>query len=215
MECATPSARLLACAPVALALLLLSGCAPFIADQQSARLLPEGGVEVTPSFSYVSFSVEGETEHVQDHYGVRLGYGATDVLELRAMFEHVSVEGVDEGVNLLGAGVKWALVPNQLAFYLPLGFATGGDIDTGDSGTVVPTLLGTYRTGATFEVTPSVKGIYPFTAENPELFLGFHLGAGISTDLDVWAFRPEVGAVVNPGDEGVTWGWTVGFTVRP
>lgn len=215
MECATRSTRFLFGAPIALVLLLLPGCVPFVADQQSARLLPEGEVEVTPSFSYVSFSAEGETEHVQDHYGVRLGYGATDRVELRAMYERVSVEDTDEGVNLLGAGVKWALVPDQLAFYLPVGFATGGGIETGDSWTVVPTLLGTYRTGPTFEVTPSVKGIYPFTAEDPELFVGLHLGAGLSTDLDVWAIRPEVGIVVNPGDEGVTWGWAVGFTVRP
>lgn len=123
-------------------------------------------------------------------------------MEVRVTYERISVEIADEGLNLFGAGVKWALVPDQLAFYLPLGFVTGADIETSNTWTVVPTLLATYRTGPTFEITPSVKGIYPFAAEDPELFLGFHVGAGLSTDLDVWAFRPEVGIVVNPGDEG-------------
>lgn len=202
-------------APVALVVVALSGCVPFVADQQSARLLPEGEIEVTPSFSSVSFSAQGETSHVQDQYGVRLGYGVSDKVELRAMYERVSVQNADEGLNLFGGGVKWSVVPDQVAFYVPIGFATGAGVETGDTWTVVPTLLGTYRAGSTFEITPSVKGILPFTASDPELFLGFHLGAGISTDLDLWAIRPEVGAVVNPGNEGVTWGWTIGLTIRP
>lgn len=58
---------------MALVVLVLSGCVPFVADQQSARLLAPGEVEVTPSFSSVSFSNEGESEHVQDQFGLRAG----------------------------------------------------------------------------------------------------------------------------------------------
>jgi hypothetical protein len=201
--------------PVALLLLVLPGCMPFLADQQSARLLPEGDVEVTPSFSSVSFSAQGETAHIQDQYGVRLGYGAADQVELRATYERIRFVGGDGGLNVIGAGIKTAIVPDVLAFYLPVGFVTGTDIQTRRTWTVAPTLLATYRAGQTFEITPSAKAIYPFAAQDPQLFLGFHLGAGISTDLDVWALRPEVGLVVNPGDEGVSWGWTLGISVRP
>lgn len=203
--------------PVALVLLVVSGCVPFLADQQSARLLPEGDVEITPSFSSVSFSAEGGTgtEHVQDQYGVRLGYGATDQVELRAMYERVRLVGGDGGLNVVGVGIKSALVPDLLAVYVPVGFVTGSGVETSKTWTVAPTLLATYREGRTFEIIPSMKGIFPFTAEDRQLFLGFHLGAGFSTDLDVWAFRPEVGTVVNLGDGGVTWGWTVGISVRP
>ena len=42
-----------------------------------------------------------------------------------------------------------------------------------------------------------------------------YVRAGISTNLDRWAFRPEVGLVVNPGEDGTTWGWTLGISLRP
>lgn len=208
--------RLLAAAPV---LVLAGACVPYVADQQSARLLEPGQVEVTPSFSNVSFSAEGETEHVQNQFGLRFGYGASPNVEVRGTYERVTLdEDVrvdDTDVNLLGVGVKVGLVPDQLALFLPVGFAFGGDLESGDTWTFVPTLLGTWRATPGVELNPSVKAIYPFAIEDPELFLGFHLGAGISTDMDRWAFRPEVGAVINPGDEGTTWGWTIGFSFRP
>lgn len=207
---------LLAAAPI----LLLSGaCVPFVADQQSARLLEPGHVEVTPSFSSVSFSAEGETEHVQNQFGLRFGYGASPNVEVRGLYERVRLdEDVrldDTDVNLLGAGVKVGLVRDQLALFLPVGVAFGGDVDSGETWTFVPTLLATWRAAPALEFNPSIKALYPFAIEDPELFLGFHLGAGISTDMDRWAFRPEVGAVINPGDEGTTWGWAVGFSFRP
>lgn len=195
-------------------LVLGTGCVPFLADQQSARLLPAGEAEITPSFSYVLFSVDGDTEHVQDHYGIRAGYGVADGVELRGMYERVEVDGGD-GVNEVGAGVKVALVPDQVALYLPVGFVTGEGIETSDTWTVAPTLLLTYRAAANVELTPSIKAIYPFSAPDPEMFLGFHLGAGLSSDLDVWAFRPEVGVVIDPGDDGTTWGFALGFSFRP
>lgn len=193
----------------------VSGCIPFVPDQQTARLLPPGDGEITPSFSYVSFSVEGETEHIQDHFGLRGGYGLTEDFELRAAYERITFPESDEGVNVFGGGLKWSLSPDRMALFVPVGFITGSGVDTGESWTVAPTLLGTFRASPNVEVVPSAKAIYPFAWENPELFLGFHLGLGLSTDLDRWALRPELGAVFNPGDEGVSWGWTVGLTFRP
>lgn len=208
--------RILAATPI---LALSAACVPFVADQQGARLVEPGQVEVTPSFSSVSFSAEGETEHIQNQFGLRFAYGASTNVEVRGIYERVTLDediGLDDSdINLLGAGVKIGLVPDQLALFLPVGVAFGGDLESGDTWTFVPTLLGTWRATPTVELNPSIKAIYPFAVEDPELFLGFHLGAGISTDLDRWAFRPEVGAVINPGDEGTTWGWTVGFSVRP
>lgn len=194
---------------------LLAACTPYLADQQSARLLAPGEAEVTPSFSYVSFSAEGQTEHVQDHLGVRIGYGASEGVELRGTYERVSIQDAEEGVNVFGVGAKFAVVPDQVAFYLPIGFVTGAGVTSSDTWTVAPTLMATARPEPNVEITPSLKAIYPFAAQNPELYLGFGLGAGISTDLEEWAFRPEVGLVVNPGESGVTWGWTLGFSIRP
>jgi hypothetical protein len=201
----------------AAAALVLSGCVPFLADQQSARLVQPGRAEITPSFSYVSFSADGETEHVQNQFGLRLGYGLSQRTELRATYEHVSVVDVDDegGFNMLGVGAKFGLVPDRVALYLPVGFVFGGEVDSGDTWTAVPTVLATVVSSNTFELTPSLKAFIPLTGDDREVFLGFHLGAGISNDLSRWAVRPEVGLVRNPGEEGTTWGWALGLSFRP
>jgi hypothetical protein len=196
---------------------LLASCLPFLADHQSAQVLPPGKLEVTPSFSYVTFADGSEADHVRDHYGARLGVGFSERVDFRAMFEHVALDEDAGGasVNLVAVGAKFSLVPDRFAFYLPIGFVTGEDLDESETWTVAPTLLATWRGSPQFELTPSIKAIYPFASDNPEVFLGLHLGMGISSDLERWAFRPEVGLVKNPGEDGTTWGLTIGFSVRP
>jgi hypothetical protein len=202
---------------VALPALLAAGCVPYLADQQNARILPPGDVELTPSFSYVSFSADGENEHIQDQFGIRAGYGLSRTAELRATAERISLAGESgsDAFTMVGVGVKFGFVPDRLALYIPVGVVLGENLETSETWTVAPTLLVSWRGSPNFELTPSLKAIYPFASEDPELFLGFHLGAGISTNLDRWALRPEVGIVKNPGDEGTTWGLTIGLSIRP
>jgi hypothetical protein len=194
---------------------LLTGCLPFLADHQSARILPRGEMEFTPSFSHVSLSSDGDTEHIQDQFGARLGYGLSERVDVRATFEHISINQDAGSLNLVGVGAKFGLLPGLVAFYLPIGFVTGENVDESETWTVAPTLLATWRGGPQFEVTPSIKAIYPFAAEDPELFLGVHLGMGLSSNLERWAFRPEIGLVKNPGEDGTTWGFTLGISIRP
>lgn len=195
--------------------ILVSGCLPFVADHQSAALLPAGKTEVTPSISYVSLSGEGETEHIQTHFGLRAAYGISRLIEVRGAFEHVDIEDADKGTNVIGLGPKVSLVPNRLAIYAPVGFITGGGVESGETWTAVPTLLFNAVTGNTFELTPSLKAFVPISGDDRDVFVGLHLGAGISSDLSRWALRPEVGVVRNPGEKGTTWGLSMGFSVRP
>lgn len=203
----------------AVILALPLGCVPYVADHQSARLLPEGALEVTPSFSHVSFSSEGEREHVQTHFGARIAYGLNSQVELRGIFEHVAIEddggSESSGTNILGFGPKIGLVPDRVALYVPLGIVVGGGVESGESVTMLPTLLVNLVTTSTFELTPSVKAFVPLSGEDRDLLLGFHLGAGLSSDLSRWAIRPEFGVVKNPGEEGTTWGGSLGLSLRP
>lgn len=206
--------------PFVVTILLLPGCFPFQADQQGARLLAPGKAEITPSYSHVSFSNEGETEHVQNQFGIRAGYGLSPKVELRGTIERASIVEVDDedddaGLKVIGIGAKFGLVPNRLSLYVPVGFMTGDNVDSGDTWTTVPTLLATLVESRTFELTPSLKAYLPLAGEDREAFWGIHLGAGISSDLSKWAVRPEIGVVKNPGDEGTVWGWTIGFSYRP
>lgn len=194
---------------------LLPGCI-HLPDQQSARILDEGQWELTPSYSRVSVSFEGDSEHVGDQYGLHFGLGLSEQAEFRGMYQRVTEPGAgDDDANLLGAGVKVSLVEDVLALNLPIGFMFGDGIESSDTWTVAPTVLATWRAAPTFELNPSIKAIYPFAVDDPELLLGFHLGAALSADLDRWAVRPEIGATINPGEEGTVWGWTLGFSFRP
>jgi hypothetical protein len=104
----------------------------------------------------------------------------------------------------------------MVALNLPIGVVFGGDVDdSSDTWTVAPTLLATIDAAPGISVTPSVKGIYPFAVDDPEVLLGFHLGLGMEVLEGQVVIRPEGGYVINPGDEGSNWGWTVGVSFRP
>ena len=196
-------------------LICLTGCLPYVADQQSATLLAPGKSEFTPSVSYVSFSSEDETEHVQTHFGVRAAVGVARRVELRGAYERVQVEDADDGVNVIGFGPKIGLVPNRVALYVPFGVVTGPDIESSETWTAVPTLLVRAISGRTFELVPSIKAFVPVSGSDRDVFVGLHLGAGISNDLSRWALRPEVGVVRNPGEKGTTFGFSLGVGIRP
>lgn len=214
-----PSATLRALAALlVLASMAMSGCALYLPEQQSARILPVGDWEVTPSFTSVWFSVEGETERVQNHYGVRVGYGATEGVEVRGGIERVSaVEdfGDDGNVNMLGGGPKISLAEETAALYVPVGFAFGGNVESGETWTVAPTLLFTFDASPELEINPSAKVIFPFAVDDPEVMLGFHLGLGWTPEGVPIMVRPEAGMVINPGQDGRAWGLTLGFSFRP
>ena len=54
--------------------IFLTGCVPPFSSMQSARLAGKGKFEVSPFFSTVSFSAEGESEHAQNEFGLQGAY---------------------------------------------------------------------------------------------------------------------------------------------
>ena len=194
---------------------LFPGCfAPVFSDLQSAKLAGPGQLEMTPSFSSVSFSSEGESEHVQNHLGIQAGLGVFDIMDFRLRYERLSVDQCDNGtfgVNVLGFGPKFSLVKDWAAFYVPVGFAFGEDIEVSDTWQVHPTLLLTLPVNKYIELNPSAKVLIPFQSERDTLF-AFNLGAGISANLDKWAIRPELGFLINPGESGSYMHLSIGFT---
>jgi len=183
----------------------VTGCVAPFSDLQSARLLGKGNIEVTPSYSTVSASDEGETEQIQTHYGAQIGFGLARFVDLRLRYEHISAD-MEEGTvsaNVLGFGPKFRLARNWLAFYVPIGFAFGGDVeDGGDSWQVHPTLLATIPVAKFLEINPSAKVMIPFNSDAGDTAYAFNLGLAISSDVTKWAIRPEVGICTSPSFEG-------------
>lgn len=183
----------------------VTGCVAPFSDLQSARLLGKGNVEVTPSFTSVSGSEDGQTEHLFNHYGAQIGFGLAKFMDLRLRYEYLSFSEEEETVsaNVLGFGPKFRLAKNWLAFYVPVGFAFGGDIEgSSHSWQVHPTLLATIPVAKFLEINPSAKVMIPFDKDAFDTLYAFNLGLAISSDVTKWAIRPEVGICM--GIEGVS-----------
>ena len=177
-------------------LAFVTGCVAPFSDLQSARLLGKGNIEVTPSYTSVSMSDEGTTQHVQNHYGAQIGFGLAEFMDFRLRFEHISATIDTESVsaNVLGFGPKFRLAKNWLAFYVPIGFAFGGDVENGgDSWQVHPTMLATLPISKFLEINPSAKVMIPFKSAAGDVAYAFNLGLAISSDVTKWAIRPEIG----------------------
>lgn len=177
-------------------LAFVTGCVAPFSDLQSARLLGKGNVEVTPSYTSVSVSDEGQTEHIQNHFGAQIGFGLAKFMDLRLRYEHISatIDTESVSVNVLGFGPKFRLAKKWLAFYVPIGFAFGGDVENGgDSWQVHPTLLATLPIAKFLEINPSAKVMIPFKSDAADTLFAFNLGLAISSDVTKWAIRPEIG----------------------
>lgn len=200
-----------------------SACAPVFSDLQSAKLVDQGRVELTPSASRVGFSNDDDDDsgHVQDHFGLQVGVGVHEAVELRGRYEHVKVAGDGPGFEVVGFGPKIRLVQDRLALYVPVGRAFGGPDDSdlvsdlGESWAVHPTLLFTLPAHRTVEVNASAKYLVPLKENGGDNLLAFNLGLGLGPNLERWAIRPEAGILLNPGEDGHFYHLSLGLSFRP
>jgi hypothetical protein len=192
----------LVCAALAAA---SAGCAPVFSDFQSAKLVGRERVEVTPSYSSVAVSGD-DGGHVQDELGLQIAEGVLDRVDLRGRYVRV------EGVNVVGLGPKIGLVKDKVALAIPVGFAFGKDVDSGQSWAVHPTLILTAPVSPSVEFTASTKALVPLSASGEDTTVAVNLGAGLGK-LDSWAIRPEIGFLFDPGKKGHYTQLGVGLTL--
>jgi hypothetical protein len=186
------------------AVLAAAGCAPVFSDFQSAKLVGPGRVEVTPTASTVYASGD-DGGHVQDEFGLALGAGVLDRLDLRARYVRV------EGINVIGFGPKFSLVKDKVALAVPVGFAFGADVDSADRWEVHPTLLLSAPVNSQVELNASLKGLFPLSGDGDPL-VAVNVGAGFG-NLERWMIRPEVGFLFDPGESGHFTHFGVGVTI--
>lgn len=191
----------------------LSSCAPVFSDLQSARTAGQGNVELTPSFSTVNFSSDGESDHVQNHVGLQAAYGVTDKFDLRLRYEAIWLgEELDDGtVNVLGLGAKYNFIEDILSLYVPIGTGFGDEVETNDSWQMQPTLLVTLpAVQDKLDITLAPKYLLTFCEGCDDLFaLNFGMAFG---DLNNWAVRPEYGMLFNPGEDGYYGQFSIGLS---
>ncbi len=192
---------------------VLSVSACTFSDLQSARLAGPGRLEVTPGYSSMSISSAGDTERIVNQFGVRVATGLSPRVDLRVRYDRIDLvdDSEDEGFGIVGFGPKFGLVEDRLALYAPVGFIFGRDIDSSESWHFQPTVLLTSPVNDHAETTISGRWVTWLNEDAPESHFGANLGLGMSSDLDRWAIRPEVGFLASSG-EGILWQWSLGFS---
>jgi hypothetical protein len=211
-------------ATIALPAILWGGaCAAPFAEMQSARLAGLGVAEITPIYSYVDITGEGETVKVQDTYGVHVSTGVTPRMDLRLRVDHIRVStrdlAEDFTATAVGIGPKFSLLPDQLALYLPIGLAFGHDLTTSKTLEFHPSVIGTLPLHEFAEMNASFKLLVPLNRDDGEdsggneIFTALNLGLGLSPELSRWVIRPEIGFLKNPGEDGTLRHFSLGVTI--
>ena len=139
-------------------------CAPITSEMQSAKTLGKGGIEISLNSGKVSMESESNDDEmeldidgeVQNNSGASFAYGVTDNIDLRVRYENIEITAMPSEVafSMLSLGVKYGILEDQLALFLPYTMYNNDD-DSTDAATVIsPTLLYTHTLKDKYEVTP-------------------------------------------------------------
>jgi hypothetical protein len=166
-----------------------TACLPVTNTYQTARVLDPGDFEATAGLA-ATRGTQVEEGHVEVQVTAQVNAGLTDRLEGRVM-----VGATNIGAFPVAVAVKAELIEDTLAFDLPIGTMVGQGRPMGYL-SAHPALIGSHRFNQNVEVNASVRasffagiiadgdGIGPFSTT---------VGLGLSSDLNRWAIRPEVG----------------------
>jgi hypothetical protein len=195
---------------------LLTGCfAPINLTYESARMLDEGQVSLQGSYSRYSL-INGDsvgTANLNNNFGFALGYGVSEKYSLGIRYEHMNISS--DFNSIFGEDIDWGdlekmdffefnnrirLKEDVLALSIPLGFYLYTSFDTENpSGfgymSIDPRLYITlFGSSDIFELTiiPKIHLLVGGWG-GMAAFPGIALGIGLSSDLDKWAIRPEIG----------------------
>lgn len=187
----------------------LCGCISTFSELQGARLLGTGKYEATVGYSSVRWSENSEDTYSDDRFGVLLGAGLLDNIDLRMRYERVSF-GNDEGFNVLGFGPKVSIIPGKLALYTPVGFAFGSGLEVGDTFEFHPTAIFTIAASRMVDINTSGKILFRKIDEDD--MVAFNVGLAVSPESRRITFRPEIGTLFNPGESGHFWHFSIAFS---
>lgn len=180
---------------------IMTGCfAPVNSVYDSAALLEEGEFQIKGNFSKNKNNNGLQIETPNENYGGAISYGLSRHFnaglryERIANVEQLSLESnpVFQSFDFLEARGKVNLLKNRIAVEGAIGsyFQQKELINYSFEGR----LFFTHRFNKNFELSaiPKLRFVAGIPGGMP-LTPGIIFGAGISTDLDKWAIRPEIG----------------------
>lgn len=187
---------------VVLSSLLFQNCAvPIFSEMQSARTVGKNNIEVVPYYSFINQTVDGESDGVQNDFGVQTFFGLSDKTDLGFRYEHISVRDEFGGgsYDVIGFIPKFGTGNDRFAFAIPFGTAFGDGVD--EIWGIYPTFLATFPIEKNiFDFTIAPKYLFFISPDDTEGYVAINFGFAISEDLSKWSIRPEYGLLYNPED---------------
>jgi hypothetical protein len=203
--------------PSGILLFFLSSCVvPVNTSFERAATLGKGNVEAGGSFSHYTGIADGESESLHNNVGARIGFGVSDKMDLKIRYERIG-----DYYDYLSVVPKFSLSPKKTALLLPLSMYSASQ--SGKTYSIAPQFINTFTSKKnTADFSLSLKGDLLFSPATTDIYgnkiqsstdflVGFNAGAGISSNLDKWAIRPEIGYLFKPGDPGGALSFGVGF----
>lgn len=198
---------------------MISRCvsmAPVNSSFESAKTLAKGQMELMANYSVYFLKSEDSTgnkvtDEVNNNFGFRLGYGISNRLDLKFRYERmlpVLREDKDQlsGINYFALSPRYGIVKNRFTGALDVGLYTytlKANNARDQSFFISPRFDFTYPSGKIFDLTLTTK-IDIFPSDDKTLW-GLNLGCGISSDLEKWSFRPEIGLMKDLSDFNYSW----------
>ena len=182
-------------------------CAPITSEMQSAKTLGKSGIEISLNSGKVSMESESSDDEmeldidgeVQNNSGASFAYGVTDDIDFRLRYENIEITAMPSEVafSMLSLGVKYGILEDQLALFLPYTMYINDDDSTDAAKVISPTLLYTHTLKDKYEVTPSFKYILPVgdTADDNDPGIAYNLGFGYHIN-DKFTLRGEWGQFI-------------------
>lgn len=188
--------------------------AQYSAIFQGAKSVGKGNGELTLQYSNIGFAMDGNSEKYFDNLGFLAGIGISELTEIRVRYDRLGYfsESMDYGLNTLWVGPKFSSQGGKFAFYLPVGFNFGDEVEK--NWMLDPTLLFSLPLGG--KVSLNLMPSYLFSLEEgsglDEGLLKLTIGFGIHLGTD-WIIRPEGGLQYYVSDfDGNLYNFGLGIT---
>lgn len=218
---------------ISLMALLLSGCVvvPVNLSYESARMLDKGQIQLQGSYSRYN-TVKDTSANLCNNFGFAAAYGVSEKYSIGVRYEHLDMtpafgdvfdsEDTEDfsqilKMNYIEVNNRIRLKEDFIAIGIPVGMYIVNDvIDTEENFNswgyffIDPRIYFTFFAKSDiFElsIVPKVHIIAGFLGA--QVIPGISLGIGLSSDLNKWAIRPEIGY-----DKYLSFGVGVNFNIN-
>lgn len=187
----------------------------FTGQFQGARTLDSQSYEITATGLVAWWIDEGERTHSYNKFGLRAAYGLPEKFynsDILFSFERaINPNSELSGINIFALGPKISIKEDRLAFFCKANLVRAGQTNTLDLLTFRPTLLATFSLGEKAEISPHIEILWPYRRDVLETFIAFGIGSEVKM-TETASFRPEINALVNPGESGIDLAIGIGLT---